>query len=409
MTYVQAQKIHVGIQDKSSLGGPQRAKYAHGTRPKVQATPCSDHQLEKGFPQWRQQPFRGEGQEVGRGKDQGGEREALRQDRSTSDGGGLFKGHLRENLSLAQRRKCIHRSDTLSLRKQCELLGVSRSGLSYLPKGESPLNLQLMRLMDEEYLRHPFRGVPSMHQWLLSQGYHVNIKRVGRLYRLMGLQALVPGPHTSKANPKDRKMPYLLDGLEIVRPNQVWATDITYIPMPKGYMYLTAVVDLYSRCVLAWSLSNTMTAEWCAETLQEAIDNHEKPEIFNTDQGSQYTSEVFAGLLRYHGIRHSMDGKGRALDNIFVERLWRTVKYEHVYLNPASEPVELFTGLNEYLYFYNHERLHSSLGHKTPMETYKATIFLPPQQHKNNPVPEYGQGYINGSSVAALAYTPEQD
>ncbi len=294
-------------------------------------------------------------------------------------------------MSLAERRECIDMTHALSLRKQCKLLGVSRSGLSYVPKGENAENLKLMRLIDEEYLRHPFRGVPSMHQWLKSQGYSVNKKRVERLYRKMGLKALVPGPHTSKSNPVARKMPYLLEGLKVEQTNQVWATDITYIPMPKGYMYLTAVIDHYSRRILSWSLSNTMTAEWCTEVLQEAIETHGVPDIFNTDQGSQYTSACFTELLAENGIRHSMDGKGRALDNIFIERLWRTIKYEHVYPKPADNPLDLFTGLNEYIHFYNYERAHSSLDYKTPDESYRQPVF-PAQQHKSNPDPEVVKG-----------------
>ena len=212
--------------------------------------------------------------------------------------------------------------------------------------------------MDEHYNYHPFKGATRMHTWLtLDKGFDINHKRVERLYYdVMGLRAIMPGKHTTKRNRAHKTYPYLLRNLKVTRPHQVWATDITYIPMEKGFMYLSAIIDLYSRCVLNWSVSNTMDADWCAEVLQEAIDVHEKPEIVNTDQGSQYTSEVFVNTVLSNDVKLSMDGKGRAIDNVFIERLWRSVKYESVYLNPPKSGVDLYHQMQYYFTFYNTER-----------------------------------------------------
>ena len=269
-------------------------------------------------------------------------------------------------------RKTIVAPDmALSMSRQCQLLNLHRSGLYYRAKGESEQNLNLMRLMDEHFLKYPFKGVRKMTVWLKGEGYQVNRKRVGRLYKLMGLQTIYRKPWLSWPDKRNKVYPYLLKGLPIVRPNQVWAADITYVPMRKGFLYLMAIIDLHSRYVIAWSVSNSMDAEWCSEVLREAILRHGKPEIFNTDQGSQFTSDAFTGILKEHEIRISMDGKGRALDNIFIERLWRTVKYEHVYLNPALDGVELYRGLEEYFgFFYNCSRHHQSLGYRTPEQVY---------------------------------------
>ena len=231
----------------------------------------------------------------------------------------------------------------LSIVRQSNLLQLHRSGFYYKPKGESELNLKLMRLMDEHYIYHPFKGAKGMHTWLtLDKGYKVNQKRIDRLYyRVMGLQAIMPGKHTSKRHKAHKIYPYLLRNLKIDKPNQVWATDITYIPMRKGFMYLMAIIDLHSRYVLNWSVSNTMDAQWCKETLEEAIALHGTPEIINTDQGSQFTSPNFVSELTDRGIKASMNGRGRALDNVFVEGLWRTVKYENVYLKGYENMVQL--------------------------------------------------------------------
>lgn len=262
----------------------------------------------------------------------------------------------------------------LSIEQQCKLLDVSRSSYYYQPKGESVFNLELMRIMDEHYLLHPYKGVPQMHSWLVKdKGYCVNIKRIERLYyRIMGLRAVAPGKHTSKRNKQHKTYPYLLRDLKVEAPNQVWATDISYVPMEKGFMYLTAIIDLYSRYVVNWSVSNTMDSEWCAEVFSEAIDLHGKPGIINTDQGSQYTSDIFVSTVLNQGVALSMDGKGRATDNAFVERLWRSVKYEKIYLNPAGDGMDLNRQLVEYFDFYNHERRHSSLQYQIPVQVYNS-------------------------------------
>jgi putative transposase len=218
----------------------------------------------------------------------------------------------------------------LSVVRQCDLLEVSRSGLYYEPVAESAENLQVMRTLDEQYLKTPFYGVERLLPLLVGLGYP---KRLRRLMRLQGWQTLYPRPRTTKSDPAAYKYPYLLKDLEVKRNNQVWAIDITYVPMKRGFLYLCAVIDLYSRYVVGWGVSNTMTAEWCTEILQEAISTHGAPEMINSDQGSQFTSEVYTALLKCKGIQISMDGKGRAIDNIFIERLWRSVKYEDIYLH----------------------------------------------------------------------------
>lgn len=274
---------------------------------------------------------------------------------------------------LAERRKMVVRSDAkLSATRQCSLLGLHRSGLYYRPRGESELNLMLMRLMDEHYLVHPEKGAVRMHTWLTKdKGIDVNRKRIERLYYdVMGLRAILPGPHTSKRHKDHKVFPYLLRDLEIDQCNQVWATDITYIAMEKGFMYLCAIIDLHSRYVVNWCLSNSMEAEWCKQVYEEAIAMHGKPEILNTDQGSQFTSDVFVKTILGSGVKLSMDGKGRATDNAFIERLWRSVKYEKLYLNPARDGVELYGQLEEYFDYYNHERRHQTIHNEIPAERY---------------------------------------
>jgi len=260
----------------------------------------------------------------------------------------------------------------LSVVKQSKALSVHRSGLYYKPKGESKLNLELMREMDEHYLHHPFKGAKRMHIWLRrDKGYQVSRNRIERLYyKVMGLQAVMPGRHTSRRCKSHPVFPYLLRNLTIDRKNQVWAIDITYIPMKKGYMYLVAIIDLHSRYVLNWSVSNSMDANWCKECLEEAIRLHGKPEIINTDQGSQFTSEEFSSYVLSQEIRLSMDGKGRATDNAFIERLWRNVKYEKLYLNPPKDGMDLYLLLAEYFNYYNHARRHEALDYEIPAEIY---------------------------------------
>lgn len=261
----------------------------------------------------------------------------------------------------------------MSLVRKCDLLSVHRSGMYYKPRGESELNLKLMRLMDEHFLHHPFKGAKRMHVWLTrDKGYKVSRNRIERLYyRVMGLRAIMPGKHTSRRCKDHKIYPYLLRNLTIDRPNQVWATDITYIPMKHGFMYLTAIIDLHSRYVLNWSVSNSMDAQWCTDTLQEAINEHGKPEIVNTDQGSQFTSDEFSSFVLNNDIRLSMDGKGRATDNAFIERLWRNVKYEKLHLNPPKDGMDLYLQLAEYFNYYNHQRRHEAINYERPIDIYK--------------------------------------
>jgi putative transposase len=274
----------------------------------------------------------------------------------------------------AERRKMVERKPTakLSVSRQCGLLGLHRSGLYYRPVGESKLNLQLMRLMDEHYLLHPEKGAIRMHTWLTKdKGFQVNQKRVERLYYdVMGLRAILPGPHTSKRHKDHKVFPYLLRDLEITKCNQVWATDITYIPLEKGFMYLCAIIDLNSRYVVNWSLSNSMEAEWCKQVYEEAVAMHGNPDILNTDQGSQFTAEDFTAAVLGSGARLSMDGKGRATDNAFIERLWRSVKYEKLYPNPVNDGMDLYGQLEDYFDYYNHERRHSTIHDEIPAERY---------------------------------------
>jgi putative transposase len=261
---------------------------------------------------------------------------------------------------------------TLSIRCQCDLIGLNRSTFYWQPAGESSLNLALMALIDKEYTRAPFYGYRKMTVRLNKQpGYHVNHKRVARLMAKMGLQAIYPGPKTTVSHPRHKKYPYLLRGLEINRPNQVWAADITYVPMPHGFMYLVAIMDWFSRFVVAWQLSNTLDGAFCVDALRQAL-LHGQPEIFNTDQGVQFTAYDFTDELQSANICISMDGRGRFLDNIFVERLWRTVKYEDIYIKEYATVPSLFTGLSDYFDLYNYERPHQSLNYCTPADIHFA-------------------------------------
>ena len=253
----------------------------------------------------------------------------------------------------------------LSLRRQCELIGLNRSSWYYAPASESAENLRLLRLIDEQYTRTPFYGWPRMTAYLRQHGDLVNHKRVQRLMQRMGLQAIYPRPRTTVACPEHRIYPYLLRGVAVTHPNQVWSADITYLPMLHGFMYLVAILDWFSRYVVAWQLSNTLDGRFCLEALHTALQQGQ-PEIFNTDQGVQFTATDFTQMLERVGIRISMDGRGRALDNVFVERLWRTVKYENVYLFEYANVPDLIAGLRAYFRFYNSERLHQSLGYRTP-------------------------------------------
>jgi putative transposase len=257
----------------------------------------------------------------------------------------------------------------LSVRRQCELLGLWRSGLYYEPVPDRPEDLALMRLLDEQYTRTPFYGVRRMHAWLLSIGHGDGRQRIRRLLRKMGLEAIHPKPRLSFNGTDHRRFPYLLRDVPILRVNQVWSTDITYIRLRGGFVYLVAIIDWFSRYVLAWALSNTLDAGFCLEALNEALSRGQS-EIFNTDQGVQFTCSDFVGRLEQAKIRISMDGKGRCFDNIFVERLWRSVKYEEVYLHDYATVSEARTGLGRYFTFYNDERQHESLAYRTPGQVY---------------------------------------
>jgi len=259
----------------------------------------------------------------------------------------------------------------LSLRRQCALLGLSRASFYRQPARETALNLMLMRLIDEEYTRAPFYGYRKLAIRLRQRGYRVNPKRVLRLMRRMGLQAVYPHPRTSIPDPQHKKYPYLLRDVEVLHPNQVWSADITYVPLPQGFMYLVAVIDWFSRFVLTWQLSNTLDGWFCLDALRLAL-QMAQPDIFNTDQGVQFTAHAFTDELETAQVRISRDGRGRAFDNIFVERLWRTVKYEDIYLKGYGTVPALETGLEDYFQFYNYQRPHQSLGYRVPADVYFA-------------------------------------
>jgi putative transposase len=273
-------------------------------------------------------------------------------------------------VSVERKRGWIDAADSvLNVSQQCALLGLSRSSYYYEPATETAVNLSLMALIDREYTAHPFRGSRGMTAWLRREGHEINRKRVRRLLRLMGLEAVYPKPRLSVGGGGHKVYPYLLRNVASERVNQVWSTDITYIPMPNGFMYLTAVIDWYSRYVLSWRLSNTLDVGFCLEALAEAL-RQGCPEVFNTDQGVQFTSASFTSRLESAGAKVSMDGRGRCLDNVFVERLWRTVKYEYVYLWRPEDVPALIAGLRTYFGYYNEQRTHQSLEDRTPAEVY---------------------------------------
>jgi putative transposase len=261
--------------------------------------------------------------------------------------------------------------DELSLNRQLLLVGIGKGNWYYEPVPETALNLELMLKIDQQYLATPFYGVPRMHKYLVRQGYPISRNRVERLYRKMGLMAIYPRPNTSKPGDGHKIYPYLLRGMDICRPNMVWCVDITYVPMHKGFMYLVAIMDWHSRFVLAWEISNSMDVSFCTRALKRAL-ARATPEIFNSDQGSQFTCPEFTKLLLDVQIRISMDGKGRYLDNILIERLWRSVKYEHIYLHAHPDGKALWKGLEEYFHLHNYEKPHEGLNYATPEEVYKA-------------------------------------
>lgn len=274
-------------------------------------------------------------------------------------------------MPLEQKRRLVEPGqDEISIRRQCQLLGLHRSGIYYKAAEASSENLQLMRLLDEQYTRYPFYGVEKMTRWLRGQGFMVEQKRVRRLLRLMGLMAVYPKPRLSQPAQGAQVYPYLLRGVSIERTDQVWSTDITYVRLWQGFIYLVAIIDWYSRYVLSWEVSVTLDSDFCVSALEGALEGGE-PEIFNSDQGSQFTSLAFTERLKQRGILISRDGRGRALDNIFVERLWRSVKYEEVYLKDYGNVEEAIRGLKNYFEFYNRERLHQGLDYQTPEAVYR--------------------------------------
>ncbi len=273
----------------------------------------------------------------------------------------------------------------LPITRQCELVDLNRSSFYYRPRPVSAVNLHLMELIDRQYTKDPAYGVPRMTAWLKRQGLRVNKKRVARLMRKMGIQGIVPKKKLSIPNKEHKVYPYLLKNVDVTRPGQVFCADITYIPMRKGFIYLTAVMDWYSRYVLSWKVSLTLDAAFCVEALEDAL-TIGTPEIFNTDQGSQFTSRDFTDILKNHNVRISMDGKGRVFDNIFIERLWRTVKYEEVYLKDYAAVWEAINSLRDFFRYYNEERIHSALGDRTPHEVYYGAAQTP----KPTPLTEEG-------------------
>lgn len=273
----------------------------------------------------------------------------------------------------------IDGADELPLSRQCELAAVPRATVyrrltAKAPEDAGAEDLLLCRLIDEEYTNRPFYGSRRMKVFLRTMGYTVNRKRIQRLMRKMGLAGMAPGPATTVKHPAHKVYPYLLRGVPVTRPNQVWSTDVTYIRLARGFAYLVAVIDWYSRKVLSWRISNSMDASFCVDCLEDALREYGKPEVFNSDQGAQFTSHAFTDVLKREGVAISMDGRGRALDNIFVERLWRSVKHEDVYLKGYGNMAELMVGLAQYFAFYNGERPHQSLGYQTPASVYRSGI-----------------------------------
>jgi putative transposase len=265
-------------------------------------------------------------------------------------------------MSIRQKMVC-RTTGKLSVRKQCELLSINRSCVYYKPVAEKPENLRMMNLMDEHLIDHPTEGVISMVNWLRDQAFRVGPKRIRRLFRIMNYQPIYRRRNLTKLGMREYIRPYLLRGLKIERPNQVWCTDITFIPMRKGFMYLTAIIDVYSRKILAWGISNSYEADWCLQVLKEAIARYGVPEIINSDQGSQYTSAIWTQFLEKSHIQISMDGKGRATDNTWIERFWKSLKHDYVYLNPCDDGFELFEGVQNHIEYYN-QKTHQSTGEK---------------------------------------------
>ncbi len=359
------------FQDQGSSRSPQRSQDARSTQQRLRHTCHSNHGLETAGSgrhalafQWQIDPG------AIPWSPRGNRSASFSADRPIEGGERLPQKKIKDDLTADPRDLIELNHSHLSITRQCELLGLPRSSYYYQPVGESAENLALMRHIDRIFTDRPELGVRRMHQELTAPGSAINIKRIRRLMRLMGLEAVYPKPNLSKASSEHRVYPYLLRGLAVEERNHVWSTDITYIPMANGFLYLCAVIDWHSRFVLSWRLSNTLLVDFCVDALEEALGKWGKPQIFNTDQGSQFTSARFLDPLRSAEVQISMDSKGRALDNIFVERLWRTVKYEHVYLHAYRDGLSLYRGLAQYFHFYNYGRKHQSLGYQTPAQWY---------------------------------------
>ena len=310
-------------------------------------------------------------------------------------------------MSRAERRALVERENpALPVSQQCRLLAVSRSSVYRRPAEVSEEDRVIMALIDRQYLARPYYGSRRMAAWLATQGHLVNRKRVQRLMRLIGRVAIYQRPNTSKAAMAHKVYPYLLGGLAIERINQVWCSDVTYIPMAKGFLYLVVIMDWVSRAVLAWRLSNTLGADFCIEALEEALSQYGRPEIFNTDQGSQFTSDDFTGTLKRHAITISMDGKGRYMDNIFVERLWRSLKYEEVYLNAYATVAEAKASIGAWLTFYNEERQHQSLGYRTPRQIYEEGLWICGSASPNGTASPASRASSESREMLAFAHIP---
>ena len=276
-------------------------------------------------------------------------------------------GDIKQRIQLLQPRH-----EKLSIRRQCDLLTINRNRVYYKPVQEKPENLKMMNIMDRHLINHPTEGVRSMVYLLRDRGYPIGPKRIRRLFRLMGHHTIYRRKNLTKAGLREYIRPYLLRGMEITRANQVWSTDITYIPMKQGFMYLTAIMDVYSRKVLGWGISNTLNASWCLQVLKDTINQNGKPEIINSDQGCQYTSAMWTQFLDTNEIRISMDGKGRALDNVWIERFWRSIKYDYIYLHPADDGFELFSGVQNHICYYN--KKHHQTVHQSPEKRYQKSM-----------------------------------
>ena len=356
-----AKESQPGVQGEGSARGAARTGDGGGDRATVPAAHERGDELEAAAGGERRAGVRGWGEPRRGGA---GER-AAEEDRGADGGAGFFIARARA-APVSERRRLVSPDEQVSVRRQCELLGISRSGVYYVPVEPDSEELELMRQIDELHLDYPFYGSRSIARELRGRGCPANRKRVQRLMRLMGLESVAPKPDTSRPNEEHPVYPYLLRGLTISRANQVWATDITYIPLARGYAYLVAIMDWHTRRVLSWRLSNTMDPSFCVEAVQEALSRFGRPEIFNSDQGSQFTSKDFTDVLLDAGVKISMDGKGRCLDNVFVERLWRSLKYEDIYIKAYADLVEARAGIGRYFAFYNTLRRHQALGYQTP-------------------------------------------